>query len=384
MADYSFLRLDTDFNRAKSDIMVDSEYFYNGGICLHPQETYLQTTNSSTSIAFDESYKVELINCSGSVLKNITSNVYIHEFQDNNGIYQISFEILPIEQDFYFERLYLKFTHTTSTLVLYSNGFFLTAESEKDTFRLDYKSYREYKGTNYVLADFYQSIRLYGYFNAISEKKDSKVYTEVNGKIRKSRVIQSFEYTFDLEDISTNVYKSLAVALENDLVYINGVKAEILETLTAEERKGKSNIFDANFKCQLIEEETYLDTLQIAPQLEYTELIPLSFYTLDTIPTSGKATFNYPITFGSGTLKLYNYDTDALLNELVISVTGNYFEFTLPTLTNGNYYFLFDSNLVTNIHNSEVSITDKNIWKFSILEGEFDNTEFDNTEFLVN
>lgn len=382
MADYSFLRLNTDFNQAKSDMMVDSEYFYNGGVCLHPQETYLQTTNSKTSIAFDESYKVELINCSGSVLKDITSNVYIHEFQDNNGIYQISFEILPIEQDFYFERLYLKFTHTTSTLVLYSNGFFLTAETDKDTFRVDYKSYREYKGTNYVLADFYQSIRLFGYFNAIAEKKDSKVYTEVNGKIRKSRVIQSFEYTFDLEDVNTNVYKSLAVALESDLVYINGLKAEILETLTADERKGKSNIFDANFKCQLDEDEVYLDTFQIAPQIGFTELIPLGLYTLSSIPLVGKLAFNYNIAFGSGTLKLYDYDTDTLLNSIVINVDVNYFDFTMPILPNGNYYFLFDSNLVTSVE--EISITDKEVWKFSITDGEFDSTEFNNDEFLVN
>ena len=54
MADYSFLRLKTDFSQAKSDMMVDSEYFFNWGICLHPLETYLQTTNSYTSIAFNE------------------------------------------------------------------------------------------------------------------------------------------------------------------------------------------------------------------------------------------------------------------------------------------------------------------------------------------
>ena len=381
MADYSFLRLNTDFNQAKSDMMVDSEYFYNGGICLHPQETYLQTTNSKTSIAFDESYKVELINCSGSVLKDITSNVYIHEFQDNNGIYQISFEILPIEQDFYFERLYLKFTHTTSTLVLYSNGFFLTAETDKDTFRVDYKSYREYKGTNYVLADFYQSIRLFGYFNAIAEKKDSKVYTEVNGKIRKSRVIQSFEYTFDLEDVNTNVYKSLAVALESDLVYINGLKAEILETLTADERKGKSNIFDANFKCQLDDDHVYLDTFQIAPQLTYTNLQPFDIYNF--FPINGTAVFNYPISLGSGTLKLYTYDSDSLVSEISISVTDNYFTFDLPLISLGKYYFLFDENLI-NSNFGSISISNKDIWTFEVSEGQFDNTEYDNTEYLTN
>jgi len=383
MVDYSFLRLKENFNEAKSDMMIESEYFYNGGICLHPSETYLQITNSNTSIAFDESYKVELINCSGSVVKDITSKVYINEFQDNNGIYQIAFEILPILDDFYFERLYLKFTHTTSELILYSNGFFLTAEREKETFRLDYKSYREYKGTNYVLADYYQSVRLLGYYNGITETKDSKVYTEINGKIRKSRVIQSFEYAYNLEDVDTFTYQRLAVALENDLVYINGVKAEVLETLTASERKEKANIFDCNFSTQLDYSEVYTDVFQIAPIFNYTSLIPLGDYTLVTIPTSGVAEFNYNISYVSGNLKLYDYDTDTLLNELSISITDNYFSFTMPILPNGTYYFVFD-NLVTNEYGNEISIIDKEIWKFKIINGDYSNLHYSNTNYFTN
>jgi len=383
MVDYSFLRLKENFNEAKSDMMIESEYFYSGGVCLHPSETYLQITNSNTSIAFDESYKVELINCSGSVVKDITSKVYIHEFQDNNGIYQIAFEILPILEDFYFERLYLKFTHTTSELVLYSNGFFLTAEREKETFRIDYKSYREYKGTNYVLADYYQSVRLFGYYNGISEKKDSKIYTEINGKIRKSRVIQSFEYVYNLEDVDTFTYQRLAVALENDLVYINGVKAEILETLSADDRKEKANIFDCNFTTQLDYSEIYADIFQIAPLFNYTSLLPLGAYTISSIPTTGVAEFNYNISYISGNLKLYDYDTDSLLNSISISITDNYFDFTMPILANGNYYFLFD-NLVVSEYGNEISITDKNTWKFTISDVDFLNTDFNNIDFFTN
>lgn len=378
MADYSFLRLKTDFSQAKSDIMVDSEYFFNWGVCLHPLETYLQTTNSDTSIAFNESYKVELINCKGDVLKDITSKVYIHEFQDNNGIYQISYEILPIQEDFFFERLYLKFTHTTSDLVLYSNGFYLTAEREKETFRLDYKSYREYKGINYVLADYYQSIRLFGYYNGIAEKKDSKVYTEINGNIRKSRVIQSFEYQFDIDYIDTFVYERLAVALESDLVYINGIKAEVLETLSAGERIVKTNSFDATFKCQLINDETYLDTFQIAPIFNYTDLTPIGVYTLATIPTIGTATFNYSLL--SANCSLYNYDTDVLIEDLTITITDNEFSFNMPILANGNYYFLFNA---VSSYSDELNVIDKDIWSFTISEAFYDEDYYDETYYLT-
>jgi len=381
--DYSFLRLKTDFATAKYDKMVDSEYFYKGGICLHPLERYLQISYSDVDVAFAEDYKVEIIDCSENVLLDISDKVYISERQDNDGIYRISFEILPIQQDFYYQKLYLKFTHTASTLVLYSNEFILTASELENTFRLDYKSYSNYKGTNYPLADYYQSIRLFGYFNAISEKKDSKVYTELNGQIRKSRVIQSFESEYAIDEINTFVYERLAVALENDLVYLNGAKCEVIEVVGVGERQGKSNNFEANFKAQINETETYLDSNQIAPIFNYTSLEPLGFYTLASFPTDAIAIFNYDI-FGGGTIRLYDYDTDVLIDSLTISITDNQFNATFPILANGNYYMLFDSGLVSNIFGDTLAITDKETWKFSIADGEYESTEYDNTEYLIN
>jgi len=383
MTDFSFLRLNTDFATAKYDEMRESEYFPNGGICLHPLEKYLQTTNSPTDIAFDDSYKVELINCKEEVIKNITSSVFITEFQDNNGIYQISFEIAPLNEDFYYEGLYLKFTHLDSPLRLYSNRFIVTAEEERNSFRLDYKSYSVYKGTNYILADYYQSIRLLGYFNGISEKKDSKLYTEINGKIRKSRIIQSFEHDYNIEYVTTFVYERLCVALENDLVYLNGVFIEVLDDVSAGERIGKSNLFEANFKVQFDNTQTYEDTYQIAPLLSINELLPFGSYTLASIPITGKATFNNNIIYVGGKLKLYDYSTDALLNEISISITDNYFEFTMPILANGEYYFLFD-NLIQDELLQTISITDKEQWKFNIGLADFLGTDFNNTDFFTN
>jgi len=378
--DFSFLRLVTDFAQAKADKMTDSEYFYNGSICLHPLEKYLQITNSPINIAFDDSYKVELINCAGNVLLDITTKVFINEFQDNNGIYQIAFEIAPINQSFY-EKTYLKFTHLGSDLVLYSNGFIISDEYDNNSFRLDYKSYGIYKGTNYVLADFYQSIRIIGYFEGLQEKKDSKIYTEIIGKIRKSRVIQSFESSFNIDWIDTFVYERLAVALENNLVYLNGVRIENLEDLKAGQRKGKSNLFEANFKVQFDETDTYTDVFQIAPPLEIITLSPLDIYTLATIPATGEAVFNYNISFG-GSLKLYNFNTDALLHTISVVVSGNVFSFNMPTLSNGKYYFLFEN--VTNYLGMLKSITNKNEWSFEIADGEYDSSDYDGNNYLTD
>ena len=378
--DFSFLRLKTDFALAKRDKMVDSEYFYTGGICLHPLERYLQISYSDVDVAFAEDYKVEIIDCSENVLLDISDKVYIAERQDNDGVYRISFEILPINQDFYYQKIYLKFTHTASTLVLYSNEFLLTAGELANSFRLDYKSYSNYKGINYPLADYYQSIRLIGYFNAINEKKDSKVYTELNGQIRKSRVIQSFENEYVIDLIDTFVYERLSVALENDLVYLNGEKCEVIEGVGVGERKGKSNLFEANFKAQINEVETYTDVNQIAPIFNYLTLDPLADYTLLTIPDDAIATFNYDL-LSVDYLELYDYNTEVLIESLATTITDNELTAILPTLTNGTYYFTFK---VTNNFNDILEVTDKEVWKFSILDGEYESTEYNNTEFLTN
>ena len=99
--DKSFLRLVTDFSVAKSEMMDNGQYINKDTIVISPTNKTLQISNSLTNIAFDDSYIVSLVDCSDNVMLDITNKVYINEFQDINGIYQIAFEILPIEVDYY-------------------------------------------------------------------------------------------------------------------------------------------------------------------------------------------------------------------------------------------------------------------------------------------
>lgn len=382
--DFSFLKLNTDFQDSKFDRMIESDHFYNGGVCLHPEEKYLQITNSKVNIAFDDSYKVEIIDCNETVFLDITDKVYIVEFQDNNGIYQIAYEIAPINQDFYYQKVFLKFTHLDSALRLYSTDFILTAETEKTSFRLDYKSYGIYNGTNYVLADFYQSIRISGYYDLVTGKEDSKVYQEINGNIRKSRIIQSFENNYKIDRINSFVYTRLFNALNNEVLYINGEKATVTDDLTSSERIGKTNIFPAEFKSQINEDETFVDTYQIASQLEIIQLTPLGNYTLVSIPTTGVADFNSVISYGSGYLRLYDYDTDVLLNTIAININSTDFDFTMPILPVGNYYFNFDDGLIFNNLGLTTNISDKETWKFSIQAGQYNKTQYNNSQYFTD
>ena len=57
--DKSFLRLKTSFADAKFELLQDSEFVYRENIVLNPNNIYTQSSNSLTSVAFDDSYMVE-------------------------------------------------------------------------------------------------------------------------------------------------------------------------------------------------------------------------------------------------------------------------------------------------------------------------------------
>jgi len=86
MNDFSFIRLDQNFEKAKSEnIPAIANIGYFDQIQLHPKETYLQITNTVEGIAFDGNFAVYIIDCEGKELKNITENIAIFEFTDNKG-----------------------------------------------------------------------------------------------------------------------------------------------------------------------------------------------------------------------------------------------------------------------------------------------------------
>ena len=371
--DLSFLKLHSTFDKAKEELLKDSQRVYNGGVCLSPNEIYLQSSNSSVDIAFDESYTVEIIDCAENVLLDITEKVFITEFQDSNGVYQINFEIVKINKDFYFEVVYLKFTHTASNAVFYSNSILITDELCNKTFRADYK--------NYEIPEYYQSIRLVGYFNSPEAVDDEKVYTEFNGNIRTSRVIQSYKYNYKIDRIDTNNFFKIRNLLNSDILYIDNKRASKTKNIELGERFGKSNLFEGDFSVQLNDSDIYLERLQIAPNLAISSLSPLGIYNLTSIPVNGQAFFNRNIIYTNNFVYLYDYDTEALLFTIEVNVIDNYFDFVMPILPLGNYYFL--TNEISDDLSPNIKITDKEVWKFSVLAGEYEETEYDNLEYLV-
>lgn len=104
------------------------------------------------------------------------------------------------------------------------------------------------------------------------------------------------------------------------------------------------------------------------------------------LPNEIKATFNRNIILGVGNLKVYK---DGILflsfTQDDLTVIDNYFTINITNLfpDNGSYYILFDEGLITSIFGEHYSVSNPDIWKFTILDGEFDSNDFTD-EFLID
>lgn len=377
--DKSFLRLLTDFSLAKSEIMIDSEFIYNSPICLHPLERYLQITNLN-EYGFDELVieKVELIDCNENLLLNIDDKVYYTNFYDINDFSQIAFEILPIQNDFYFQKCYLKFTFEND-IKLYSNGFYVTAEEENKTFRLDYKNIGYYQGISYDKVELYQSIRLLGYFDQPSTKDSVTIYTQLNGQVRRSRPIQGLEYKYNIDLIDTFTFERLSCALNSQIVYLNGNRFQTIDNVQSEERQGKSNMFSTSFKGQFNYNDTYVDQNQIKDIFNYIDLYPFGVYSPNNLPNTFLATFNQNVQ-SVEYIKLFNGNTNALIENLTIyPISANEIEGNLPTLGLGKYYITFKC---TSNDNEVLEVVNKT-WNFTIKTGDYNISDYNPNFYLI-
>ena len=375
--DKSFLRLVTDFSVAKSELMENSQYVYKDVIVISPNEIYAQISNSLTDIAFDDSYIVELVDCNDNAISDITDKIFINEFQDINGIYQIAFEVAPIEVDYYFKRLFFRFTHIGSDLVVWSNPFILT--DYVNSVRLDYKSYSYYQGISYDRANYYQSIRIVTFYNLPSTKETTKIYTQLNGDIRRSRTTQALEYSYNIEAIDTFTFDRLSNALNSDLVYLNGVRFKTSENVQSEDRQGVTNQFASSFKGQFEPKDNYTANYQIAPPFELLNYTPVNVYTLASFPTLGSADLSRVISTLTD-INIYDFDTDELLySDLVPTIMAFNFSFALPILPLGNYYITFNATSEL----GQVLNLVKGDWTFSIALGDYSVSDYNSTDYFT-
>ena len=291
MNDLSFIRLEPNFNDAKYlRASTASKIFYNGQIILCPNQTYLQTTNTKLGIAFDGNFQVTIVDCNDNQLQDITDNVAINE-RTIAGLPQIDFEIVNIGADYYAKNVYLKFRHTVSNYVWYSNPLQITNYFDDISSRFNYKNAND---------TYYQSITLKCFFSVNDAESNSSEYVTYEGKKVTSRLITTELEQYFFDSIDNFTFRRLNNLLSRNIVYINGNRITNKQTVASKSRAGDTNIFNLDFKVAIDYNDIFVEELQIFEPFALIDIIPSGQYT-SQIPVYPNRTFNniFALPFGS-------------------------------------------------------------------------------------
>lgn len=369
-------------NYAKSlnrETSARANIFYFDFVQLLPNENYLQISNLPNGIAFDQNYKVELIDCSGKVVKDVTVNVAIQEFAEVNGTQQIAFEIANLGVDFGYDPLQLKFTHTVSDFVWWSSQFAVTSYNKHLTTRIDYKSY------NQVL-DFYQSTRLQTYFFRNDDNIEVGDYFQISTQRTISDVprFKVFEkYIF--EKVDNFVLNRLKRILTSDVFYFDFVRITNKAIIKDTEPKGSSNLQDCEFNISKDYNDVLVNQYYIHLNIEIIEFYPQArAYSLSTISNIIFLIYNKIITTQIGkTVKVFKnnvlvnaFETYTQNTENEVSLIVDWFSLGL-----GNYRIEVEKGFGVDYLGNE---TDFFTWNFTIGEGDFSAEYYNSVDFLTN
>lgn len=393
LIDNSFIRLKPTL--AQANELLDGKLcrkFNEAFIKILPTDRFAQMTNSSVPIIFNDDFKVEIIDCCENVLLDITNNTTIKEFTNiETGIANIFFEILKVGQSFNIP-IHLKFSHWSggmpvSSLVMYSNPFYITDHLSERTVKLDYSGINVQYGADYTTnAGKYQSIRIGIAPWDFADETVNETYLQSTGVTIEGSAPITVADIYIFSNLTRFAFEALKCWRHSSILYIDNIRATSTK-FSKGEPQGESNTFDGKLTAYLNRTEQYVETYQLrAPYELMQNRSPLGVYTLALLPTKIRGTFNRPTTLGVGTFSVYEKGTDILQQTFtqadITMVTANTFEINITGLitVNSEYYINFDLNLFLSDFQESVEINNDIDWVFKTQNADYDSSDYDGTQ----
>lgn len=388
MVDYSFLRLEKSFEKAKNigNPRV-STIRNNNQVHLIPEEYYCQITNTDFGITLAGDYVVKLVDCCDNEIADITSQFAVYEISDIRGLNQIAFEFRILE-DYGFTTLHLKITHTESEFVYYSSPFVCTETLSEQTSLFVYRNYGYFNGISYDKFDGYQAIRLKMWFNYPENQTETSEYYQITTKNTiSSRALYKQIENYMCEYMNPFVYERANIMLIHDVVFVDEVRITNKPQLSSEERIGNTNYFVSNSGFFKDYNDTYKYKNQIF-SLQIVNLTPTGYY-INVSPAMGVMTFNVDVfDLGNTVIEMRDYFTDGLIlskNGSDLTITGNVISFSLSGLWgNGKYYFTVTPNSIESINGILFEgIQNKEVWNFRRKNGDYSGEDYDSVDYSI-
>ncbi len=392
--DYSFLKLYNSIDEAlNDDLFKDKQLSYYIPVQLSPNEAYSQKTNYEGGISFQNNFTIEIVDSCESVLKDITSNVFIEEFTDAVGLNQCKIEIININEDFYGRAVFIRFTNNAGNDVYYTRPIKITNKDIEKTFRFDYKDNSNSVGLSYENSDFEQSIRLNCKFKDFNNKSDVSDYRQASTGLTISGLEKmSLAQDFMSEQMDTFTFIRLQKLLFHNIIYMDGVRVTNKPILEQGGRIGQSNLMKASFTAFKDYNDKKDYEYQIFGGLQLLNLYPQGNYTLSNLGEEIIFQFNTNIQINTGSLSVYTSANDLIVsfNESEMSLYGNngvIIENLLTHITvNDDYYIVFDSGLISSeeFGLSFDGISDNTTWTFTVSDGDYSALDYNSEDYLID
>jgi hypothetical protein len=331
---------------ANQHINTNAEILYFDSILLNPQEWYTQISNVDLT-----GQTLKLIDCNGIELQDVLF------FNDEKY-----FEFIILNT--YYQEVRLKVTIDN---IDYISNPFVCYESQ-DTLRLDYK----YK-------DYYQSIRLNGYFTSVENESNVSTYVKETGTKLSGFSTITVKKKYNFDRISNHVFLATNQALAFPTTYINYERVTDKPLLKGGEIEGRTNEFSSELQGCVDIDDVYNFELQIAPRLVLTIAQPQGLYTPESFINAFFVVFNHDVTENSGVVKLYK--DDEFIRDLEVDlINGGQVNFRVfaYNFTNGNYKWIIPANKFNSFYGSHQEI----IINFVIQNPDFDNNDFNSDDFF--
>lgn len=396
MADYTFLRLIDDFDKAK-DLGNSklADFNYDNQIHLKPDESYSIITNVPNQISFNNNILAYLVDCQNNVLVNISNNIIIQEFIHNDtGLKQCKIELIKLNQDFITDLVYLRLDHTILNGSSYwSNPFLLSEYNIEETKRFDFKHSQNLHDTCYEVANIYQSIRVKCIKQKNTFTSSSQSYTDLEGIKLSSRLIKTKYFDLIMDMNNDFIYDRMQYLLCHDIIYIDGIRITDKQTFENDDRyNNTTNISQNKFKVAVDIEDTYKQTYQLYEPFTLTNKVPegiisLNKYNTDTLTgTQYKLSFNKLIESLASNIYCDLYKNGVLFasfdntkfsisgQDVLIDVSGN--QITILD----TYYIVIPPNMI----NSGVETFEgfnPGEWVFEIKNGDYNNLDYNNLDY---
>jgi hypothetical protein len=357
----------------------------NEVIQLLPSEHYLQITNFDNGIDFDGDYTALLVDSNDNTKADITENVAIFEFIDNDGINQIAVELYKIGLDFYKQPLFLKLVHTTSNNVYYSNSFYLTNYEAHKTTRFEYRNNSPFFGIAYNKVDFYQSIRLQTWFASLKNETEIGNYYQIStGNTISNRPLFKQKELYKSDYMNNFCFERLNSVLLSDVIYLDGVRVTNKTVLKDGEFIGDTNYFKTEFEVFKDYNQKYLPYPFIYEPLAIIIGEPNDIYTLSTLPNDITLTLNKSANLGNANIVIKDNinNTIATFDNSDITLIGNIATIDITGLitTTGVYTVVVSQDSFV----KGLDFSGLFTFNFEVSAGEYESTEYNNTEYLIN